>query len=190
MRRMDGDRARWDEKYRGRLGRERKPADPFVVACLDQFARAGETGTVHALDLACGAGRHALELARRGYRVAAWDVSPVGLELLQRAAAESALALDTRAVDLLDPALELAPEFDLVCVVDFLDRPLWQRLRELVRPGGHVIARTFTGHWPGPRPPRQYRLAPGELEAGLAGLETLRVEEAGGRAGLLARRGQ
>jgi len=190
MERREGDRARWDEKYRGSLGRESRPPDPFVVACLDELDGPGLAGARRALDLAAGAGRHALELARRGYRVAAWDVSPVGLELLRRAASGSGFALETRAVDLLDPELELAPDYDLVCVVDFLDRPFWNRISGLVRPGGHVIARTFTRDWPGPKPPAPYRLAPGELGAGLPGLETLRTEEAAGRAGLLARRRQ
>jgi len=180
---MEDDRARWDEKYRGRLGRERKPPDPFVLACLDEL---GEARGRDALDLAAGAGRHALELARRGFRVQAWDVSPVGLELLGRAATEAGLVVERRTVDLIAARLELAPELDLVCIVDFLDRPLWSRLHELVRPGGHVIARTFTLDWPGSKPPAAYRLELGELESGLEGLETVRYEEGGGRAGVLA----
>lgn len=182
---MKGDRERWDEKYRGRLGRERKEPDPFFLRCLD---RLGEARGRTALDLASGAGRHAHELARRGYRTSAWDVSPVGLGLLEREARAGGLEVVVREVDVVEVAVGFQAEFDLVCVVDFLDRPLWRRLHELVPPGGHVIARTFTRDWPGARPPIVYRLDPGELSRGLEGLETLDHEEAEGRAGLLARR--
>lgn len=179
-----GDRERWDGKYHGGLGREVLAPDGFVVAVLESL---GPGGGRPALDLAAGTGRHALELARRGWRVEAWDVSPIGLGILTaRAVARGAPTVETRAVDLLDPDLALEERFDLVCVVDFLDRMLWGRLHELVRPCGHLIARTFTTDWPGPRPPALYRLAPGELAGGIPGFETARSEEAGGRAGLLA----
>ena len=48
------------------------------------------------LDLGCGKGRHALELARRGYQVTAIDVAAVYLQHAQRRALEQRLAIEFR----------------------------------------------------------------------------------------------
>jgi hypothetical protein len=47
---------------------------------------------------------------------------------------------------------------------------------------------TFTEDWAGDHPAARYRLARGELAAGLAGLATVTAREEGGRALVLARR--
>ena len=177
-------RDRWDAKYRGALGRAVKEPDPFVLRALERLGAPAPQAT--ALDLAAGTGRHALELARRGWVCAAWDVSSVGLEILCERSRLRGLQVQSKNVDLLGEPPP-AERFDLVVVVDFLDRALWGRLARLVRHRGHVIARTFTKDWPGTRPPEAFRLDRGEL-VGLPGFETILVEEEGGRAGLLGRR--
>ena len=78
--------------------------------------------------------------------------------------------------------------FEVVVLVNYLDRALFERWSELVAPGGHLIYTTFTTERPGSRPPLRFCLAPGELESGFSGFETLASFEAGGRAGLHARR--
>ncbi len=182
---MSTDRERWDEKYGGALGRRREPPDAFVLRALQ---RLGDGRGRLAVDLAAGTGRHALELARAGWQVEAWDVSPVALSILRGRAAAEHLEIETRAVDLLDPMLVLETRFDLALVVDFLDRAFWRRLSELVRPGGFVIARTFTRAWPKDKPPAVFRLEPSELESGIPGFEAFAYEEEGGRAGWLGGR--
>jgi SAM-dependent methyltransferase len=178
-----GDRERWDAKHAAGSHAERA-LDPFFEAALVRLANLAP-GT--ALDLAAGSGRHALELARRGWRVSAWDVSPVGLARLAEAAAAARLAIETRAVDLTAGPLP-AGCFDLVVVVDFLDRPLFARLRELVPVGGHAIVCTYTVDRPGEHPALAYCLERGELARGLPGFAPLHHEESGGRAGLIAAR--
>ncbi|MCZ6598442.1 MAG: methyltransferase domain-containing protein [Planctomycetota bacterium] len=178
------DRERWDAKYAGSLGTERKEPDPFVLACLDRL----EPDAGRALDLAAGTGRHALALARRGWRTSAWDVSPIGLGILDAEAAKAGLAIETHALDVLAGGPLAGERFELVVVVDFFDRDLWDRLQPLVVAGGHVIARTFTRDWPGRKPPTRFRLEPGEIENGLPGFEHLLHEEEGGRAGFFGRR--
>jgi SAM-dependent methyltransferase len=178
---MDGDREIWDERWRA--AGAAAPVDPFVERALE---RLGGAAGRSALDLAAGAGRHALRLAELGWRTFAWDVSPAGLARLAESARLRGLVLATRAVDLLPAgACRLDARFDLVVVVDFLDRPLFQRLGELVAPRGHLVLCTFTEAWPGARPPARFRLAPGELAQGVAGFSCIEQVETGGRAGFL-----
>jgi SAM-dependent methyltransferase len=178
-----GDRERWDAKYRGEHGaREREPED-FVLGALERLSNVAPG---RALDLFCGTGRHALELARRGWTTSAWDVSAVGLEILAQRAHAAGLEIETRAVDLLaDGPGEVEP-FDLVVAVNFLDRPFLAELHRLVAVGGHVVFTTFTVDRPGSKPPLEFCLERGELKRELPGLARLLYEEADGRAGVVA----
>lgn len=190
-----GDRERWDPRHEAAWNRPLDPPDDFVLRSL---ARLPDPRGATALDLACGAGRHALDLARRGYLVEAWDVSPIALELLRRRATQKGLLLATREVDL-SPEPEpgsSAPTgfvfrrkpFSLVVCVDFLERSLFGEFAKLVAPGGHLVFTTFTLDRAGEHPSSRFCLDRGELARGLAGFETLATSELSGRAGLFARR--
>ena len=182
---MTTDRERWDAKYEAARDRPLDPPDDFVVHALDRLELDGvPLGT--AVDVAAGRGRHALELARRGWRATAWDVSPVGLAALERAADDSGRAVTTRAIDLLGTDLPAGESFDLVVIVNFLDRPLLDRLDQLVRPAGHALVTTFTTERPGTRPPLDFCLEPGELERRFGSAVVLSREQ-DGRAGVLVR---
>lgn len=178
-------RARWDRRHAAaRLAPPRHP-DPFVLACLEHLP--GPPG--RALDLACGTGRHALLLARRGWEVEAWDFSAVALEVLRERAAAAGLAVRTLLRDLDDPALAPPrPAPDLVLLVSCFRPELLPRLAGWPAPGGHVLLCAATEDWPGERPPPRFRYPRGAFRAGLPGLETILHREEGGRAGLLARR--
>jgi SAM-dependent methyltransferase len=124
---MTGDAERWDEKYRtGDHGQGIEP-DPFVLASLETI---GPGAGRRALDLACGPGRHALYLAANDWRVGAWDVSPVGLEML---AERAGLEIPRRLINLTDePAPDVAA-YDLIVIVNYLDRDLLARMQEWLR---------------------------------------------------------
>jgi len=64
------------------------------------------------LDLACGIGRHTLELRRRGFEVVGVDISPELLEMAKREAAEQSLDVTFIEADLRN--LDFEAEFDLV----------------------------------------------------------------------------
>lgn len=64
------------------------------------------------LDLACGIGRHSLELRRRGFEVVGVDISADLLEMAERAASEESLEVTFMQADLRE--LDLRDEFDLV----------------------------------------------------------------------------
>ena len=69
-------------------------------------------GGERVLDLACGIGRHSLELRQRGFEVVGVDISPELLEMAERSASEEGLEVAFMQADLRE--LEFADEFDLV----------------------------------------------------------------------------
>ncbi len=179
------DRERWDTKYEGAAGRKQADPNAWVVEW------AGELSGGRALDLASGTGRHALHLASAGWQVSAWDVSPVGLSILERRAGERGLSIETRAIDVLNeqPAEEELG-FELVVCVLFLDRALFAELHRYVAPGGHLIFSTATEDLAGEKPPPRFRLRRGELAEGVPGFETVKTSESDGMAAILARRAE
>jgi SAM-dependent methyltransferase len=69
-------------------------------------------GDERILDMACGSGRHSLELRRRGFEVVGADISSDLIEIARRDADEAGLEVDFVLSDLRD--LDFDSEFDLV----------------------------------------------------------------------------
>jgi SAM-dependent methyltransferase len=69
-------------------------------------------GGERVLDLACGIGRHSLELRRRGFEVVGVEISPELVEIAERSAAEQGLEVTFAVADLRQ--LDYEDEFDLV----------------------------------------------------------------------------
>ncbi|HEX8689144.1 MAG TPA: class I SAM-dependent methyltransferase, partial [Solirubrobacterales bacterium] len=69
-------------------------------------------GSERILDLACGIGRHSLELRRRGFEVVGLDISEELLEIARREAEAQSLEVSFMQADLRE--LDLTEEFDLV----------------------------------------------------------------------------
>ncbi len=167
--------------------------DPFLITHQDclKLLPAG----AQALDLACGAGRHAVWLAGQGLSVTAVDVSAEALGKTRALAGERAVSLLCRQVDLEAPGVDLGRVgYDLICGFFFLHRPLYPALRAALKPGGLIIYKTYTTdqlRYPGrPRNPG-HLLEPNELLRLLEGFRVLRYEEVWdgkGTAGVVARR--
>lgn len=113
------------------------------------------------LDVACGGGRHAVFLARRGYQVTAVD----------RDLEASAAVRDTPGVAWLEHDLEAddwpfaANSWHGIVVVNYLHRPLIPHFIAALAPGGALIYATFAQgqqRHGRPRDPR-HLLLPGEL---------------------------
>jgi SAM-dependent methyltransferase len=133
-----------------------------------------------ALDLACGAGRHALFLARRGWRVTAVDSSREAIGLL-REQAGPALSVDARVADLEAGEFRIEPDtFDLICDFCYLQRSLFSPIRAGIRPGGLFVAAIhMMDAAPEVKPMNPaYLLQPGELQAEFAEWEVLHYAEA------------
>lgn len=153
----------WNRRYRSREEINSEPA-PILVSAVSSVP-AGR-----ALDLACGAGRNAIWLARRGWDVVAIDGAREALRIVH----ELAPAIDARELDL-ETGVPLPfddASFDLVTNLYYLHRPLFSEIRRLVRPGGlAVVAIRMRGIRP------RFCIAPGELRQAFAGWTILHDEE-------------
>src|SRR5215472_3690493 len=146
------ERALWNEKYRSGSHTSLEP-DSLLVDAYSDYLAVQPPGD--ALDAAGGAGRHALWLAQRGWRVKLIDVSETGIALA-RANAQKFLAhsdlpaavsrgqVETRQVDL-NKVNDLGHEqYDLVLVFFFLRRELFPAILAALRPEGLLIYKTYT----------------------------------------------
>ena len=128
---------KWDERFaRGDELHDYQPSPPLPAAVV------GVTPGL-ALDLASGAGRHAIWLAERGWRVEAIDGSRTGLERMMDEARRRGIAeqIDPRIANLEAAGLVLGEaRYDLVCDFYFLHRPLFEQIRQATRPGGLFVA--------------------------------------------------
>ena len=134
------------------------PPSPWVIAHLPAF------GGGHALDLACGGGRHSRLLLAAGFQVTALDRDLTVLGALADHPGVTAVEADLEAGGRFPLA---GRTFDLVVVTNYLHRPLFGDLRAAVAPGGGLIYETFAvGNeaFGRPRNP-DFLLRPGELRA-------------------------
>jgi SAM-dependent methyltransferase len=166
-----GDRERWNARYRDPA--EAREPSPFLAALDSVLPRRGR-----ALDVAGGAGRNALWLARRGLAVTLADVSDVALAQAATAARSAGFSLSTLQVDLEEALLPEGP-WDLVLCTYFLHRPLFAAFPAALAPGGllvfaHATLRNLERH---PRPGPAHVLEDGELPGLVVGLEVLRYDE-------------
>jgi tellurite methyltransferase len=119
-----------------------------------------------AIDLACGAGRDSVFLAKRGWQVTGIDYKADALERCQRLAELSQTSLSTLHRDLEDSAQPLANlDADLVLIMRYLHRPLFSAINDLINVGGAIVYSTFmvgSEKFGSPKNPN-YLLKPGEL---------------------------
>jgi len=152
------DRQKWDAKYADAAGAPREPS-AVLVKLAEYIPKHGR-----ALDIAGGAGRNALWLAQRGLDVTIADISPVGLTVARRRAAEQGLVLHTIEIDLEQQPLNVPP-FDLILSVCYLSRPLFAEFPRLLNPGGIlvIIQPTKRNLERNDKSPAPYLLEEGEL---------------------------
>ena len=114
------------------------------------------------LDLGCGSGDNACELARRGYRVLGMDVVPEALRLARKKAAQAGLAPPPEfmlgdALRLGESGVEVETVLDCALFHTFEDeeRPAYVRgLEAVLAPGGRLHILSFSEletRQPGPR---------------------------------------
>jgi 2-polyprenyl-6-hydroxyphenyl methylase/3-demethylubiquinone-9 3-methyltransferase len=115
---------------------------------LDYIAARTPLAAQRVLDVGCGGGLLAEGLTARGASVVAIDMAPENLAAARQHAADIALAVDYRCVDVEDLAREMPNEFDCVTCLEMLEHvPEPQRIvaacAKAVRPGGSVFFSTI-----------------------------------------------
>lgn len=163
-----GDAARWDARY--------ADDDAWVEPATSFVELADGLAAGRALDVAGGAGRHALWLAAHGWEVTLVDVSPVGVAQARRRAQQAGLDITAEVRDLAVEPVPTGP-FDLVVVVAFLDRAVLAQVPDVLAVGGRLLMvhPTISNLERHDRPPRRFLLEPGELAA-IAGDLGLEIE--------------
>ena len=183
------DRQSWNQRYlAGEFGL-REP-DPFVMEAhknylqpllRENLAPDADTG----LDLAGGAGHHAIWLAQQGWRMTLADWSETALEIAKEKSAANTLPLEIvqgPALDVVTQSAQQGRRFGFVLVSFFLDRAVLPWLPKILIPGGILLYRTYTednerlGNPRGPRNP-EHLLHSQELLDVYRGMKILHYNE-------------
>ncbi len=142
-------------------------ANPLLIEAIDEIEKRINGREV--LDLACGAGRDSVYLAKRGWNVTAIDYKQDALDRALHLADVNAVSIQTQRIDMesdTNPfADDIALTADLVMVMRYLHRPLFSAIDRLVKPGGAIFYSTFmvgSEQFGSPKNPA-YLLKPGEL---------------------------
>ena len=122
----------------------------FLVANRDLLP------TGKALDLAMGAGRNAVYLAKEGFQVEGIDISAEAVDKALALAASEGVKITTLVTDL-ENGYKLPPaSYDLIICFYYLHRPLVAEIKEALKPGGMVVYETYNtdqAQWGRPKNP-------------------------------------
>lgn len=153
----EGDeRERWNHKYRDAPTTGRSSPDPFLVHAFSEYMQPLYPEGGRALDLAGGAGRHAVWLAKQGWEVTLIDISEAGVEQARQIAGPLASHIDFVVGDVNEfkasqthaTLSHLADSnvthgFEAVMVFFYLERKIFPELLQAIRPGGLLIYKTY-----------------------------------------------
>ena len=172
----DADRSKWNERFRSGQYRTRTHATQLLEGHLPNLPRG------RALDVACGAGRNSLSLARNGYSVDAIDISAEGIERGRAAAAVEGLIIDWHEADLesgLASIDGLQPPYDLVVMIRYVNLPIIHELLGLLSDSGVFLSEQHLNTSQdviGPNNPA-YRFESNALLAAVTGMRVLFYRE-------------
>ena len=159
----------WDERY---ASGKYSSAEPHKL--LKEIVSKLKPG--QALDLACGVGRHAIFLAENGWDVTAVDNSVAGIEIARTRAEQQGLNINFVVADLEKSEFAIEPvAYDLICDFYYLQRDLFAKMKNGVRPGGVIIS-TIHIHGDGEEHGR-FDLREGELRECFSDMEILHYHE-------------
>ncbi|MGH2746486.1 MAG: SAM-dependent methyltransferase [Actinomycetota bacterium] len=106
------------------------------------------------LDLACGHGRHSLELARRGFSMVGVDLSEEPLRIARRNAERAGVTVDYRLADMreIDVHEDVDAVINMFTAFGYLesqeeDQRVLDRVAAALRPGGRFLIDTINFLW-------------------------------------------
>jgi 2-polyprenyl-3-methyl-5-hydroxy-6-metoxy-1,4-benzoquinol methylase len=130
------DKDRWNEKYDTEIYLFGEKPIPFLVDNI-HILKKGK-----ALDVAMGEGRNGVYLAMQGFDVTGLDISEKGLEKAHALAAKNNVTIQTKVVDLEN--IEFEPNsYDLILCTYYMDRELYKKFRDALKPGGMLLIETY-----------------------------------------------
>lgn len=172
------DRERWNRKYSESPSHWLEP-DAFLMRAFAEHVVPCFPNGGTALDLAGGAGRNSIWLAKQGWEVTLIDISDTGVEQARQKAGPLASHIHF-AVNDLTGFTASQTGFDLVMVFFYLDREIFPEILRAIGPGGFLIYRTHTLEQlrlPGGPKDRAHLLEAGELHRLAGGLRVLEYRE-------------
>ena len=178
----DHEREHWNWKYREAPASWLVP-DPFLARAFSEYILPLFPHGGSALDLAGGAGRHAIWLAKQGWEVTLIDISETGVEQARQNAGPLGSHIHFVVDDLTHfKAWQTSFEagFDVVMAFFYLQREIFSDVVKALRPGGLLIYKTHIRAQArlagGPKNP-EHLLKPGELLQLAGGLSVLHFRE-------------
>lgn len=135
--------------YDYQFSRERAALEVSLVEAALGLAKGEEV-----LDLCCGQGRHAVELAMRGYRVTGLDLSAQYLRLTEEAAKASGVAVETIESDM--RAIPFGGRFDAIVNMfssfgyledEGEDAKVLDAIARALKPGGRCLLDLLNREW-------------------------------------------
>lgn len=184
----DSDRHRWDARYEN--SRPATVAERIPLATFATWEARFPSGG-RCLELACGQGRAAVWLARRGMAVHGVDLSRVAIAQARELATGAGVADRCRfEVCDLDGGLPATPAVDLLLCHNFRDTRLYGAMIARLAPGGMLAIATLSevGAQSMRTEGSRFRAKPGELRHAFAELEILGEGETAGQAWLVGLR--
>lgn len=180
----DKERERWNQKYREAVGTNAASTpDPLLVRAFSEYILPEFPEGGSAIDLAGGAGRHAIWLAQRGWEVTIIDISETGIERARQNAGPLTSHIHFVVDDLTHfkaAQTQFDAAFDVVMVFFYLERSIFSEILRAMRPGGLLIYKTYSSPplvMPrGPKNP-EHLLRPREILQLTCGLRTLHYRE-------------
>lgn len=172
------EREHWNRKYGESPSHWLEP-DAFLERAFSEYILPAYPYGGSALDLAGGAGRHSIWLAKQGWEVTLIDISDTGVEQARQNAGTLASRMHF-VVDDLTRFQASQTRFDVVMAFFYLERGIIAEIVKSLRPGGMLIYKTHTiaqaTRENGPKNP-SHLLQSGELPQLVAGLRVLHYRE-------------
>jgi tellurite methyltransferase len=130
------DKDRWNEKYDTEVYLFGEKPIPFLTDNIHILPKG------KALDVAMGEGRNGVYLAAQGFDVTGLDISEKGLEKAHVLAAKNNVTIKTKVVDL--ESIQFEPNsYDLILCTYYMDRGLYKKFRDALKPGGMLLIETY-----------------------------------------------